>query len=133
MDCRFDSNDGITVIKYDARITEIGPLVSEFTDAGVLVFFGADAPDELREFAIIHDGQTLVQDVQPGDLLHLGHDSYRVLAVGEIANKNLASLGHFIVKFNGQDAPEMPGDICAEARPLPEMQVGMRLRIVSPT
>ena len=133
MDGRLDSNDGITMIKYEARITEIGPLVSEFTDAGVLVFFGADAPDELREFAIIHDGQTLAQDVEPGDLIQLDQDTYHVLAVGEIANKNLASLGHFIVKFNGQDAPEMPGDICAEARPLPALQVGMRLRIMSPT
>lgn len=120
------------MIKYEAQIIEIGPLVSEFTDAGILVFFGADAPEELREFAIIHDGQTLVQDVQPGDLIHLDQNSYSVLAVGEIANKNLAALGHFIVKFNGQDTPEMPGDICAEECALPIVQLGMHLQITSP-
>ena len=121
------------MIKYEARITEIGPLVSQFTDAGILVFFGVNAPEELREFSIIHDGQMLVQEVRAGDLIYFGQDSFHILAVGEIANKNIASLGHFIVKFNDQDVPEMPGDICAEALPLPVLQVGMHLKIVSPS
>jgi PTS system glucitol/sorbitol-specific IIA component len=120
------------LIKYAAVVTEIGPLVTEFTEAGVLVFFGSEAPEELREFAIIHDGQKLLSDVIPGDLVCLGDDKFRVLAIGEIANQNLSALGHFIVKFNGADTPEMPGDICAEARPLPAIAVGMRLQIVSP-
>lgn len=121
----------LTMIKYQAQITEIGPLITEFTEAGVLVFFGADAPDELREFAIIHDGQTLAQPVAAGDIFRLDRQSYRILAVGEVANTNLAALGHFIVKFNGEDAPEMPGDICTEALPVPELQVGMYFDITS--
>jgi PTS system glucitol/sorbitol-specific IIA component len=119
------------MIKYSAQITEMGPLVSEFIDAGILVFFGATAPEELREFAILHDGVELKQDVAPGDLICLGDACFSVLAVGEVANKNLAALGHFIVKFNGETTPEMPGDICAEVQPLPEIKVGMRIEIKS--
>lgn len=117
------------MIKYSAKITEIGPLVSEFIDAGILVFFGSTAPDELREFAILHDGTQLNEDVVPGDQICLDDFCFRVLAVGEIANKNLAALGHFIVKFNGETTPEMPGDICTKAQPLPQVTVGMRLEI----
>ncbi len=120
------------MIKYEATITGIGPLLSEFTQAGVLVFFGPDAPEELREFAVIHDGKNLQSPVTVDDWISLGEEKFRVLAIGEIANQNLANLGHFIVKFNGETQPEMPGDICAEARPLPEITVGMRLQIVSP-
>jgi PTS system glucitol/sorbitol-specific IIA component len=119
------------MIKYSARITGLGPLLSEFTEAGVLVFFGQNAPEELTEFAVIHDGQALAAPVAAGDEFVIGDERYRLLAVGEVANQNLASLGHFIIKFNGAAEPEMPGDICAEARPLPKIEVGMQFQIIS--
>jgi PTS system glucitol/sorbitol-specific IIA component len=117
------------VIKYQANITAIGPLVSEFVEGGVLVFFGQNAPPELAEFSILHDGTTLVGEVAPGDRLSLDGNAYRVLAVGTVANQNLGALGHLVVKFNGQTVPEMPGDVCTEAAPLPAVEVGMRFQI----
>lgn len=123
----------ILVIKYKARITAIGPQVSEFADAGVLVFFGQSAPPELAEFAILHDGTHLEGSVGPDDRIHLAEHSYRVLAVGEVANQNLSALGHLVVKFNGMTMPEMPGDVCAEVAPLPKLDVGMEFWIESPS
>ncbi len=120
------------MIKYQAQITAIGPLVSEFVDAGVLVFFGQGAPDELAEFAILHDGTHLDGAICPGDHINLGGQSFHVLAVGEVANRNLSALGHIIIKFNGQTVPEMPGDVCTEAIPLPKIEVGMRFQIEAP-
>lgn len=119
------------MIKYLARISEIGPLVDEFISAGVLVFFGQNAPDELREFAILHDGETLHEDVAAGDQFCIGEECFIILAVGEVANQNLRTLGHFIIKFNGEHKPEMPGDICAEVRPLPAIHVGTTLSFQS--
>lgn len=118
--------------KYRATITAIGPMVSEFVEAGVLVFFGKDAPEELAEFAVLHDGTHLDGQVGPGDRIHLGDRSYLVLAVGEVANLNLAALGHLVVKFNGQTIVEMPGDVCAEALPLPPVAPGMHFQIDAP-
>jgi PTS system glucitol/sorbitol-specific IIA component len=112
------------MVKYSAKILEIGPLVDEFISAGVLVFFGQDAPEELREFAILHDGGTLIEEVVAGDHFYLDQENFTVLAIGEVANQNLKSLGHFIIKFNGEHKPEMPGDICVEVRPLPPVRVG---------
>lgn len=118
------------MIKYEARVTAIGPLVSEFTQAGILVLFREGAPEEVAEFALLHDGQTLHSPLAAGDQLWLGEEQFRILAVGEVANTNLASLGHLVLKFNGQTAPELPGDVCVEARPLPAARVGLTLKIV---
>lgn len=117
------------MVKYQARITHIGPYVSEFVQENVLVFFGSEAPEELAEFAILHDGKALEGQLVPGDKIFLGDDDYGVLAVGEVANSNLANLGHLVVKVNGQSEPEMPGDVCVEAKPLPLIEVGMLVRI----
>ena len=117
------------MIKYQAHITAIGPLVSEFVDAGILVFFGQNAPAELAEFAILHDGAQLNGVVSPSDRIRLGDQVYRVLAVGDVANTNLGALGHLVVKFNGQTVPEMPGDVCVEAEPIPRLSIGMSFQI----
>lgn len=112
------------MIKFSATISAIGALVSEFCSAGIMVFFGQNAPDELRSFAILHDGGTLISDVVVGDVFYIGDERFTVLAVGEVANQNLCSLGHFVIKFNGEKTPEMPGDICVEMRPLPHIAIG---------
>jgi PTS system glucitol/sorbitol-specific IIA component len=54
---------------------------------------------------------------------------YTIRAVGEVANENLRNLGHLVLKANGETTPELPGDVCIEALPLPEPFVGMRVRI----
>lgn len=117
------------VIKYQATFTQIGPMVSEFVDAGILVLFGANAPEELAEFAIIHDGKALAEPVAPGDRIEIDKNIFKVLAVGEVANTNLANLGHLVLKFNGQNVVEMPGDVCLESKSLPQVNVGMVLTI----
>ncbi|CUS03751.2 putative PTS system glucitol/sorbitol-specific IIA component [Candidatus Promineifilum breve] len=119
----------IDVNKYEGQITAIGPYVVEFLEANILVLFGLSAPEELAEFAVLHDGTTLHAPLATGDTLYVGSSSFQILAVGEVANANLANLGHLVVKFNGENEPEQPGDVCAEALPLPEIAVGMRIRI----
>ena len=117
------------MIKYTATVTKIGPLVEEFTNAGILVFFGEDAPPELVEFSIIHDGRELIKDLVSGDVVFIDDHEFRVLAVGEVANSNFRNLGHLIIKFNGKDKVELPGDVCVESKPIPPIKVGTILKI----
>lgn len=119
------------MIKYQARVTFIGPMVSEFVNHNILVLFGKDAPDELREFAVIHDGAELKANIEPGDSINVAGKTYQILAVGDVSNSNLANLGHLVLKFNGETVPEMPGDVCLENRDLPEIQIGSKLTIES--
>lgn len=117
------------MLKYQATVSEIGPLVQEFLDEGIIVLFGAQAPEELREFAILHDGETLHGTLAVGDVVSFDGSPFRVLAVGSVANDNLANLGHLVLKCNGMSEPEMPGDVCVEALPLPAIVVGSKLEI----
>lgn len=117
------------MLKYQATVTEIGQLVDEFINAGILVFFGEDAPPELREFSIIHDGTGLQADVVPGDTLVIDDTSYKVLAVGEVANSNLRNLGHMVTKFNGLEEAQLPGDVCVEEKPVHPVKVGTVFQI----
>ena len=117
--------------KYETKVTQLGPLAQEFIDSGILVFFGSQAPDELAEFSILHNHQQLHADIEVGDTLMIDGKTFRILAVGSVANKNLASLGHLVVKFNGLTEPEMPGDVSVENVPLPLIKPGTIVKIVA--
>lgn len=118
------------MIKYDRTVTFIGDLIDEFVSAGVLVFFGEGAPEELADVAVIHTGTELIGEIAPGDTVVLGNDALKVLAVGPIANTNLRNLGHLVLKASGETEAELPGDVCVEALPLPSVGVGMRFAIL---
>lgn len=117
------------MIKYEAKITAIGPLASEFLEHNMIVLFGQSAPEELAEFSVIHDGQTLHAPIEAGDTVCVGEECVQVLAVGDVANENLANLGHLVLKFNGHSEIEMPGDVCVEVRSLPPLEVGMIVQV----
>lgn len=121
-------------LKYETTVVKLGPLVHDFIDSGILVFFGMDAPEELAEFAILHEHTTLHAQVVAGDVIQINEDSYPVLCVGEVANENLSNLGHFIIKFNGYTEPEMPGDISvAEQSKLPVIEPGTTIKFFAGT
>ncbi|HEC21431.1 MAG TPA: PTS sorbitol transporter subunit IIA, partial [Chloroflexi bacterium] len=69
-------------LKYEMKVTSIGPLVKEFVDAGILVFFGPEIPEELVEFSIVHEHGPLRSEVAPGDLILIDDEPFEVLAVG---------------------------------------------------
>jgi PTS system glucitol/sorbitol-specific IIA component len=117
------------MIKYHANITAIGPLVSEFIEADILVLFGSNAPEELAEFSVLHDGTELAGTLAPGDTVLLGDHRFGVLAVGDVASTNLANLGHLVLKFNGETEAEMPGDVCVEKKPIPPLELGMVVQV----
>jgi PTS system glucitol/sorbitol-specific IIA component len=119
-------------LKLRTRVVAIGPLVEEFRASGLLVLFQAGAPEELAEFSVLHEASVNLATVAPGDTVRLGADSYGVLAVGDVVNKNLASLGHLILKANGLTEPEMLGDVCVEAKPLVRLSVCDEILISGP-
>ena len=115
---------------YYAEIQSIGELAQDFIDEGVLVFFANTAPDELQETALVHSTTSRPsRQVQTGDTVILNDTEFEVLAVGEVANENLANLGHLVLKFNGLREPEMRGDINLPKEPIPQLGVGTVLEI----
>jgi PTS system glucitol/sorbitol-specific IIA component len=119
------------MVKYEAKVVEIGPQVPEFIEAGIIVLFEIGAPEELAEFSILHEHGPLEAPVVVGDIILIDEESFQVTAVGDVANENLANLGHLIIKPNGFTEPELPGDVCVESKPLPSISAGSTIRIVS--
>lgn len=119
-------------LKLRSKVVAIGKLVEEFRAAQLLVLFQVGAPEELAEFSILHEASVNLAAVAPGDSLRLGPETYGVLAVGDVANTNLANLGHLVVKANGLTEPEMLGDVCVEAKPLVRLKVGDEIEILGP-
>ncbi|XWX05440.1 PTS glucitol/sorbitol transporter subunit IIA [Aggregatilineales bacterium SYSU G02658] len=117
------------MMKYQAKVTFVGPMASEFLKENIAVLFSQDAPEELREFAILHDGKRLAEPIEVGDLFEIDGEAFKVRAVGPVANDNLANLGHLALKFNGETEVEMPGDVCLDDHPVPKIKVGTMICI----
>jgi glucitol/sorbitol PTS system EIIA component len=115
--------------KYHTIVTDVCDMAAEFADAGILVFFGPDAPEELHQFAILTEASKLRADVEVGDIVVIDDAPFPALCVGPIANQNLANLGHLVVKFNGLLDPELPGDISLPAVPAPPVKPGTVIEI----
>lgn len=116
--------------RYSTIVTAIGPLLEEFLAERIIVLFNEDAPEELWEFAVIHRPEGGFEEVRPGDSVRFGsHDPIRVTAIGEVANKNIEALGHAVFKCNGNEEAELPGDVCLEDVPLPQVEVGQTITI----
>ena len=119
---------------YLTEITEIGPEVAEFLEAGPLILSEAGAPPELAEIAVLHEPISRREDPpEVGDVVAIGPSEFRITAVGEKAWKNIDELGHAVFKFNSSEEVELPGEIYLEeagAEPLSELvQPGVRLEI----
>ncbi len=100
---------------YVTEIKEIGPEVAEFLDEKYLILFEMGAPPELAEMAVLHEPSHMREEPpEPGDVLTIGENQFRITAVGGKAWKNIEELGHAVFVFNGAEEPEMPGQICLE-------------------
>lgn len=121
----------MSITKYETKVIKLGPITPDFIAEGMLVFFQVNVPDELAEIAILHAHDKLHQDVVAGDQLIIDDQALTILCVGEVANQNLANLGHFVVKFNGLTEPEMPGDISVSNEiPIPSIEPGTIIKII---
>lgn len=116
-------------VRYDTVVTAVGSMVPEFVEAGVLVWFAEGAPEELHDFSVLHRPTVTAGGVEPGDEVRLDETVFTVLAVGPVANDNLVNLGHLDLKASGETEPPLPGDVCVDKVPLPEVRPGTRLTI----
>lgn len=100
---------------YLTDVTEIGPEVADFLDAGLLILFEAGAPPELAEIAVLHTPISRREEPpEPGDTVVFGDREFRIKAIGYKAWQNVLDLGHAVFKFEGLEEKELPGEIHLE-------------------
>lgn len=118
---------------YSTTVQELGEQVNAFKGAGMLIMFNENAPQELREYCILHRGNKLEDTVQPGDILNLGDTSYKVVFVGNQVQKNLKDLGHITLRFNAnKDGESLEGSLYLEEKPVADVAPGDEIAIYRP-
>lgn len=117
----------MTVI-LKTHVTAIGEMVEQLLQEDTLILFDDTAPQELQDISVLHSGQIVNGDVQPGDTLRIGEETFEIYFVGDQANKSIRELGHVTFKFNG-NKKDMPGSICTEAKEVPTIETGTLIQI----
>ncbi|MFC0560547.1 PTS glucitol/sorbitol transporter subunit IIA [Halalkalibacter alkalisediminis] len=115
---------------YFTNVTSIGSMAPTFYADKMVILFKSDAPDELKEFCIVHEKNELNGDVLVGDTFKIGENEYKVTAVGSAVNQNLGALGHITIRFNGSTEADLPGTLCLEDKDIIEITEGETLEIV---
>jgi PTS system glucitol/sorbitol-specific IIA component len=121
------------VVRYSTTVTQIGSLVSDFAEQGMLIFFGENAPVELHDMSVLHRPEVADGGLTVGDVLLLDDHEFPILAVGHVANQNLVNLGHIDLKFNGETSPPLGGDVCLPNITPPRLLPGSTFRVVTRT
>lgn len=116
---------------YRSTITTIGEGTQDMFDAGVYILFGEPVPPALADISVVHAGaKDAAPDIRPGDKLLLGGAEIVIDEVGDIANKNIAELGHAVVYLNSPGQKLLPGAIKASSEQTPQPAVGQELAFV---
>lgn len=115
---------------FETKVVEIGELVEDFKDEGVLVLFGPSAPPELKDISVIHEFPYEPNNVlKTGMTIELGGIEYKVYDVGSEANKNFEELGHLSIYFSEDGSMEiLPGAIGVMPDEFPSVSIGEVVR-----
>ncbi len=121
---------GTDNLRYGTTVLQVGPLVEDFLQQGMVIFFAEGAPAELLEFCALHRPDVVTGGLRAGDHLLIDDLRLEILAVGDVADANLTALGHISIKANGERTAPLPGDVCVHKQPLPPLREGTRVEIL---
>lgn len=114
---------------YENSVKSLGAMVEQFKDEGMFITFGDQAPDTLKDFCYGVDVKSVDGEILPGQILVLDGEEFKITAVGEIAKRNLESLGHITVVFSGELETDLTGSICVEEKTMPSLKEGSTICI----
>ncbi|WP_042146734.1 PTS glucitol/sorbitol transporter subunit IIA [Paucisalibacillus sp. EB02] len=111
---------------YKTKITEVGTLAPSFEEEKIIILFGPEAPQEIREIALIHDvsEDSLEEPVKVGGVLQIDDQEFTITAVGSAANQNLKELGHISIYFTEPAEEVLPGAVFASPSEFPKFKDG---------
>lgn len=112
---------------YENVIKNKGESVGEFGDS-MFITFGDTAPDTLKDYCYTIEAKPTSGKIEPGQFLVVDNERFKILVVGNIAEKNLVSLGHITVNFTGE-LESLPGAIVVEKKSCPKIEIGSVIKI----
>jgi len=115
---------------YQTKINRVGSSVADFLGENMFILFGDNAPAELADYCLLINVNEINGEIEQGDVLVLNDKEYKITAVGDAVKKNLGSLGHITLKFDGSDTPELPGTLYLENADIQVPEAGSLIQIL---
>ena len=114
---------------YQTVITKVGTFAREALADDMLITFKQGAPADLEDYCFIHQHGELKDNIQVGDVLVIGSQSYEISAIGDVASFNLKELGHVTLRFDSASIAEYPGTIHLVGNVPADIDVNTELKI----
>ncbi|MCF1585870.1 PTS glucitol/sorbitol transporter subunit IIA [Tetragenococcus koreensis] len=109
---------------FETEIISIGSEAELFKDEKMLILFGKNAPDTLKDYCYNIKVNPVNGSITTDATLMIGDAAFKITSVGDVVQKNLEDLGHITIKFDGSTIPELPGTLYVEDKELPELAIG---------
>lgn len=94
---------------------------SFFEEDRLFIIYGSNAKDkDLISYSVIVESEPIKQDIKENMILSFNNQYFKILKVGEEANKTLKALNHMTLRFEESDLEEydiMPGAIILHGIP----------------
>lgn len=115
---------------FRSIIADIGGETSELIENGIIILFGENAPEELKEYCVLIKERKLNGLIKNGDMFKINGFLYSVTDVGDYANVNLDSLGHVTLMINNDTHEEIVGGcIYLSGEEIPELKKEMDIEV----
>lgn len=114
---------------YENKIKNIGSEVGAFEGDEIIILFGDNAPDTLKDYCHIIDVKPTQGTIEVGQNLILDGETFEITAVGNAAEKNLVDLGHMSIAFDGSIKAVLPGTIYVNGKNVPKLKIGSTIII----
>lgn len=98
-------------MSYTTRIISVGPEAASFLEEKLAITFAGNAPEELRDYCYLIDEAEMEGHLAVGQRVQIGDQNWSISAIGSLAEKNLAALGHVTLVFDGESEPRMDGAV----------------------
>ncbi|SDQ16047.1 PTS glucitol/sorbitol transporter subunit IIA [Virgibacillus salinus] len=110
---------------YEVKVVEVGEDAPLMFEEKMMILFNDTVPADLKSISVVHDGDSLTQDIKAGDEMVINDEPFKILFVGDKANETMKELGHATFNFNGDSHSELPGTVCLEQKQIPEVNEKM--------
>lgn len=114
---------------YTNKIINIGKDVSAFGNE-MIILFGDNAPDTLKDYCYTIPITPIASSIKPGQFFVIDGEKFKIIYVGDLAEKNLASLGHLTINFTNSEESTLPGAIVVEEKEHPSLQIDSVIEII---
>ncbi|MBT2690970.1 PTS glucitol/sorbitol transporter subunit IIA [Bacillus sp. ISL-47] len=116
---------------YENKIKNVGPFANTFLEEKMFILFGNEAPQDLKDFCYNIDVVNADGEIKEGQKLLINDDAFEITAVGNLVQRNLTTLGHITLRFDGMTDAELPGTLYLENKEIPPIDLNTELKIVS--